>query len=365
MTWGQKFQMAKEATAAAASIRASSAGPTGDTRASGSREAAAQFYAPTPGQPATPGSSGSGTTSAAGGAQAGYKESSSWGGSQAAAQAYQAKLTGRQNTALQTGAAASKGFYGASQAAAQGFGQQAATLTRSGSDYQSLADPIRARQIADTQGQASRLMYQVGRGEGPSVAQMQMQQGQEQALAANLALAGSGRGGSSGAMLDQALRQNAAQQQQMVVQGAMARAQEQQSAMQTAAAIDASRFGQMDALAARGQSAAQLGLGAMGQQAALSTGAYSGASDIDLAYRGADRSTEDLIFQVGNEGANRYTSSLTADQARALQRYMYDQDAATAEQNAQYAVYGGLASSAGQAVPLLFEDDEPAPAYQY
>lgn len=298
-------------------------------------------------------------------AQAGYRESSSWGGSQAAAQEYMGKLTGRQNAALQAGQKASTGFYGASQNAARQFGQQAGYLTSTGAKYQRFSDPAAASRMVGQQGAASDYLYRIGRGEAPSVAQMQMQQGQEQALASNLALAGSGRGGSSGAMLDQALRTNAAQQQQMVAQGAAQRAAEYQSALQTAAGIDASRFGQMDALAARGQAATGMGLGALGQQAALSTGAYSGASDIDLAYRGADRSTEDLIFNVGNEGANRYTSALTADQARALQRYMYDQDAATAKQNAEYAVYGGLASSAGQAAPTLFDDEEPSPVYQY
>lgn len=287
-------------------------------------------------------------------AQAGYKESSSWGGSQAAAQEYMAKLTGRQQSALQSGQKASTGFYGASQNAARQFGQQAGSLTSTGAQYQRFSDPAAASRMVGQQGSASDYLYRIGRGEAPSVAQMQMQQGQEQALASNLALAGSGRGGSSGAMLDQALRTNAAQQQQMVAQGAAQRAAEYQSAMQAAAGIDASRFGQMDALAARGQAATGMGLGALGQQAALSTGAYSGASDIDLAYRGADRSTEDLIFNVGNEGANRYTSALTADQARALQRYMYDQDAATAEQNARYAVYGRFADTAGQTAPLLF-----------
>ena len=216
-----------------------------------------------------------------------------------------------------------------------------------GQGYESAMGAQQQAQAIAQQQAASQYLYGVGRGTQSSIAAQQARLQGQQALESQLALAGSGRGGSSGAMLDQAMRQNASTQQNIAAQSAIAVAQERQQAFQAAAAIDASRTGQLQQGYGMGQNARANEMAAFQAQAGLRTGAYTGAADIGLGYGGLAQNTEQMLYGLGNEEANRYTSALTGESALANQRNMQASENARQDQLALYSTLGTTAQTAG------------------
>jgi hypothetical protein len=230
---------------------------------------------------------------------------------------------------------------------ADALGRFAGRYGTQASQYNNFFGAQKQAELVGRQGDASSYLYDLARGGQPSVAQMQMQQGQRDAMAANLAIAGSGRGGSAGAALDQAVRQNSAMQQGIAAQGAQLRAQESLNAMQAAAAIDAARYGQTSQGAAMGLQAAGMQGQALQGQLAARSGAFTGMSDMDLAYRGLGRSYEDLVYGQGNSESERYLGALTGKSAQDFQASMAARQQAREDQAATIQTIGqGLDSAA-------------------
>lgn len=208
-------------------------------------------------------------------------------------------------------------------------------------------------QIRDRQAGLADILTQSANGQGPSAAQAQLQAGTDASISSALALAHSGRGGSSSVAMKNALMQNGQTMQAASNQAAQLRAQEQQQARgQLAGVLDSSRgadIGVATSQAGLNQGAA-LQNSAQQQQTAIANAANQQQTGLANAANQQQTSlaNQDAAFKKNDAIAKLLAQGFSQDQAT------HAADIQEAQFNAdllarQEAAHNGEALAAGQA----------------